>query len=113
MKLKPIETSKIVPSSFRDPSGFVFLRGDTIYRQINKSYQHDYEALMKSGLYNNLVDNNLLIRHIECNIDTSKSPDLFKIIKPDHIPFISYPYEWCYSQLKDAALCTLKIQKKR
>lgn len=34
-----------------------------------------------------------------------------KIIKPEKIPFISYPYEWSFGQLKDAALLTLKIQK--
>jgi hypothetical protein len=40
-------------------------------------------------------------------------PELaYKIIKPEPIQFISYPYEWCFSQLRDAALTTLKIQKK-
>lgn len=37
------------------------------------------------------------------------TPDGFKIIKPELIPFISYPYEWCFSQIKDAALLTLDI----
>ena len=27
------------------------------------------------------------------------------------MPFISYPYEWCFTQLKDAALATLRIQR--
>ena len=33
------------------------------------------------------------------------------MIQPDPVPFVSYPYEWCFSQLKDAALATLEIQK--
>ena len=38
------------------------------------------------------------------------SPDHFKTILPTQLPYISYPYEWSFSQLKDAALLTLKIQ---
>ena len=36
--------------------------------------------------------------------------DAYKILQPQRIPFISYPYEWSFSQLKDAALATLEIQ---
>jgi hypothetical protein len=32
-------------------------------------------------------------------------------LEPEVIPFISYPYEWSFNQLKDAALVTLQIQK--
>jgi ribosomal protein L11 methylase PrmA len=41
------------------------------------------------------------------------SPDgrAFKVIRPERVAFISYPYEWCFSQLKDAALLTLRLQK--
>jgi hypothetical protein len=43
-------------ASFRDPSGFLFTAGGVLYRQVNRSYQQDYEALMQSGLYPKLVD---------------------------------------------------------
>ncbi|HEY4798422.1 MAG TPA: SAM-dependent methyltransferase, partial [Bacteroidia bacterium] len=53
----------------------------------------------------------LIVDHSEAaNILTGDYAS-FKVIKPQAIPFISYPYEWCFSQLKDAALLTLKIQK--
>ena len=35
-----------------------------------------------------------------------------KVIRPEEIPFISYPYEWSFSQLQDAALATLEIEKR-
>ena len=101
-----------VPSSFRDPAGFLFKEDGLIYRQINHPYQEDYEHLMKSGLYRALVDEELLVPHTEVEKDRAKSDKAYKIIKPQLIPFISYPYEWCFSQLKDAALLTLTIQKK-
>ena len=38
---------------------------------------------------------------------------VIKIIQPERVPFISYPYEWSFGQLKDAALATLSIQRAR
>jgi len=100
----------IEPSSFRDPSGFIFYQNDVLYRQINKSYKENYEFLMKSGLYKNLVQKGLLISHEEVKIE-NKTDEGFIIIRPERIPFVSYPYEWSFSQLKDAALVTIAIQK--
>ena len=66
---------------------------------------------MNSGLYKTLVDAELLIPHDEVDIEIAQSDKDYKIIKPELIQFISYPYEWCFSQLKDAALTTIEIQK--
>jgi hypothetical protein len=101
-----------LPSSFRDPSGFLFYRRGLIYRQINKIYKKDYDFLMESGLYKALTKAGLLIPHKEVNLKERKSDKVYKIIKPELIPFISYPYEWCFSQLKNAALTILRIQKR-
>lgn len=97
--------------SFRDPSGFLFFRKGSIFRQINKVYQKHYEYLMNSGLYEKLAADNLLVCHEESDIDPEEESCAYKIIQPQIIRFISYPYEWCFSQLKDAALATLTIQK--
>jgi hypothetical protein len=105
------ETKKRHPSSFRDCSGFVFSQNATLYRQINRVYKDDYERLINSGLCRHLVDKKLLIPHQEISPQPAFSDDAYKIIRPDPIPFISYPYEWCFSQFKDAALTTLTIQK--
>lgn len=96
-------------SSFRDPSGFVFKKGGVFYRQVNYSYQAEYNQLMDSGLFKTLVNNGLLINHRETN--DVKSRNAYKILLSNQIQFISYPYEWCFSQYKDAALATLEIQQ--
>jgi len=101
-----------VSSSFRDPSGFLFYDNGILYRQINQSYKDDYDHLMDSGLYNNLVDSKLLVPHVEVDILHFVKEKGYKVIQPEMIPFISYPYEWSFSQLKHAALTTLQIQKK-
>ena len=40
-----------------------------------------------------------------------KKPDAYKLLRPRQVPFISYPYEWCFSQWRDAARTTLRIQE--
>ena len=99
-------------SSFRDPSGFVFFEDGVLYRQINQVGRAEYQSLMESGLYQELVEARLLIPHQEKPDIQSDSPLAFKILRPDPVEFISYPYEWSFSQYKDAALLTLAIQRR-
>ena len=105
-------TEKRESSSYRDPSGFLFYREKNLYRQINRSYKSNYDMLMESGLYRALADEGLLVEHDEVGIDPFEPEEAYKVIKPRVIPFLSYPYEWCFSQLKDAALATMRVQKK-
>jgi hypothetical protein len=107
-----MKTDGISPSSFRDPSGFIFYRDGSLYRQINTAYRENYDHLMDSRLYDTLVESGLLIPHKEVDIAPEEPSDAYKVIKPQPISFISYPYEWCFSQFKNAALTTLEIQKK-
>ncbi|HNQ96085.1 MAG TPA: hypothetical protein PKH47_15555, partial [Anaerolineales bacterium] len=101
-----------LPASFRDPSGFLFSRGGVLYRQVNRAYEGDYTRLMESGLYERLVKAGFLIPHVEANQVEAESEAAFKVIQPERVPFISYPYEWSFGQLKSAALATLTIQKR-
>ncbi|BAO42981.1 methyltransferase domain-containing protein [Thiolapillus brandeum] len=103
--------TEILSSSFRDPSGFLFYRHGELLRQVNFRYQDDYNALMESGLYDALTRDGLLVPHQEIDPAVGDSDKAYKVIRPTRIPYISYPYEWSFSQLKDAALTTLKIQE--
>ncbi|HLK27450.1 MAG TPA: hypothetical protein VKT28_02630 [Puia sp.] len=99
------------PASFKDPSGFVFKANGKYYRQVNKSYKEDYDLLMSSGLYKALVDKKLLIPHTELNENFTQSEDWYKTLLPEQLSFISYPYEWSFDELKDAAWVTLRVLK--
>lgn len=99
-------------ASFRDPNGFVFKQAGVLYRQVNESYRDDYEHLVGSGLYGRLVDDGWLIAHEEVDLAQADPGLSYKVLRPELVPFISYPYEWSFSQLKDAALLTLAIQKR-
>jgi len=97
-----------IASSFRDPDGYLFKKDHLILRKVNESYFEDYQHLMDSGLYSELVNRGWLLSHEELEADESGSPG--KILKPEQLKYVSYPYEWSFSQLKDSALLTLEIQ---
>jgi 2-polyprenyl-3-methyl-5-hydroxy-6-metoxy-1,4-benzoquinol methylase len=105
------QTIKPLASSFRDPSGFVFEKDGILYRQVNKIFQEDFDHFIESGCYDHLVKKQWLIPHEEVSGNFSGSYDWYKTLKPQKIPFISYPYEWCFDMMKDAALLTLAIMK--
>ncbi len=97
------------PASFRDPAGFLFWRDGVLYRQVNREYLPHYRRLMSSGLYRDLTGRGWLIPHEEVDVAPARADDAAQILRPRRLPFISYPYEWCFAQLKDAALLTLAI----
>lgn len=101
---------EVLPASFRDPSGFVFRHEGEIYRQVNQSYKEHYQLLMNSGLYSELVNQGMLMPHEKVEEPVADISCAWRILKPEPVKFISYPYEWCFSQLKDAALLTVNIQ---
>lgn len=97
------------PASFRDTSGFVFKQDGTVYRYIHPRYELHYAQLMSSGLYDELVKRKQLIAHQELTDTAGFGFNEGKILLPEQIPFISYPYEWSFDMWKDAALLTVQL----
>ena len=100
----------ISPASFRDPAGFIFRRDGVLHRQINLACRTHYDQLMASGLYASLTKRGWLVTHEESDPATAVTADAYKVVQPAVVDFISYPYEWSFSQLQDAALLTLDVQ---
>jgi ribosomal protein L11 methylase PrmA len=100
-----------VRGSFRDPSGFVFQRDGTVYRQVNRAFAETYDRIAGSGLYDVLHAEGLLIPHREVPIELAASPEAHRVLEPEPLAFVSYPYEWPFGLLKDAALVTLRAQR--
>jgi len=101
----------VLGASFRDPSGFVFARGGVIYRHVARSYAEHYDHLLASGLYEDLAGRGLLIPHVEEPALAAQAPDAHRVLRPERVAVVSYPYEWCFSQLRDAARLVLEVQR--
>jgi SAM-dependent methyltransferase len=98
-----------VPGSFRDPSGFLFREDGGCRRLVLAPGAADYDRLMGSGLYEVLASSGRLVPHEELPVE--RFPGAHRLLLPEQIPFVSYPYEWCFGQLKAAALLTLDLQR--
>jgi len=114
MSLQPHSTLSmnaiLEPSSFRDPSGFLFRdENGVLLRQVNQVYSREYELLKSSGLYEALINKRLLVQHEEVDPSNALTDKAAYLIRPEELPFISYPHEWSFGQLKDAALLTLDV----
>lgn len=101
----------VTPSSYRDPSGFVFEQEGVVYRQVNQRYKEDYDGMMSSGCYDRLVQQQLLLPHEVIPQNLTGTPDHYLTLQPAQLACITYPCEWSFAMLKDAALLTLRIQK--
>lgn len=99
------------PSSFRDPAGQVYEMDGHIIRTIDISYAEDWKHIKKSGFLDKAVSAGLMpgIKEIPVPIEIAR-PETCTALEVEHVPFISYPYEWSFPQLKAAALLTLKLQ---
>lgn len=98
------------PISYKDGAGFVIKKKDGYYRYVTREYILEFEHLIQSGLYKKLTDLNLLIPHQEVeNHDTNNN--YYKVLFPQQIALITYPFEWTYSQWQEMALAYLHINQ--
>ncbi len=101
------------PGSFRDPAGTVYFADGLPIRRVHTSYRRHWDALRESGLCARLQDAGLLVRHEEGPLGPQAFAEgVIAELRAEPIPLVTYPYEWCFGQLRDAALCTLEIQRR-
>ncbi len=96
--------------SYRDPAGFVFRRDGVVYRQVERSFAEEWEHYLDSGLYERLTQAGVVIGHEDVDTALAAQQPAYRVIRPMQLEVISYPYEWSFSQLQDAALLTLRAQ---
>ena len=92
--------------SFRDPAGKIFYLRDKVYRKINKEGLNRLKYVIENDIISKSVDKKFLIKTKECeknNHEINISSDEL-VFEHERVPYISYPYEWSFSQLKTAAI---------
>ena len=105
------------PGSFRDPAGCVFTDGQRILRGLSKFGSEEFEAARGSGLLDAACKKGLLIESFAANTEFDRAlfpgargEALHQLIEHPKIPLITYPYEWTFEQLRDAAMQHLDLQ---
>lgn len=99
------------PGSFRDPSGHVFHVGNRVLRTINGEAAEHFDFVRGSGFLEQpgvagrVIESRMASVHELGPLGTTAR----YVVEHPRVPFISYPYEWCFSALKAAALLQLDL----
>ncbi|QNK63106.1 hypothetical protein H7F33_00845 [Pedobacter sp. PAMC26386] len=96
--------------SYKDPAGFVVKLENGYYRYIASGYAREFDHLIDSGLYQTLIDQKLMVSHQEIIVN-HEFPGAYKKIFPQQLPFISYPFEWSYTQWQQMLLTQVRINE--
>ena len=101
------------PASFRDPSGHVYQAQGRIFRTVTEYHREDYEFVRDSGALAEPIRRGWLIDAEELPPGALAATPSKAVYVLDHsrLPVISYPYEWCFGMLRDAALLHLDLQR--
>lgn len=95
------------PGSFRDPANLVFTLDGDVYRAIFAPGAADYVSAKTGGVYTKLSEAGILLAHEEVSPPPSAPEGTLHCLRYKALPMISYPWEWSFSMLKDAALLHL------
>lgn len=100
-----------VPGSFRDPDSRVFESGGDVFRALSARGLEDWNALRSSTAFAELSDRGSVIETQEVGHDhpATLREGWAAVLRHSPVPFVSYPYEWTFGMLRDAALLQLDV----
>ena len=100
------------PGSFRDPDTKVFYHHGDVYRGLTARALADWKQLVGTDFFSRFGRDGLIVS-TDLVTDPNSLPALdarwVAVLKHKAVPFISYPYEWSFGMLRDAALSQLDL----
>lgn len=108
--------SHVDPASFRDRDSRVFRRDGAVFRALSPAALADFEALESSPLFERSQEDGRLAGTrrtpgVEVPVGAQPAGGCAAVLEHDVIPFLSWPYEWPFAMLKDAALAQLALME--
>ena len=98
------------PGSFRDPAARVVRRDGHIFRYLTSGALREWESLSSTAFFRTFTENGRLVRTELSDPSAVPAPSRWvAVLRHETIPVVSYPYEWCFSMLQDAALLQLDL----
>lgn len=96
------------PASFRDPANQVFYADGEVLRGLRGPAVEDWRALAATEFFPRLVGEGKICA-TEPVGPAAEHHGFEMVLRHEKVPFISYPYEWTFSMLRDATLLHLEI----
>jgi hypothetical protein len=107
--LRPAAPS-LEPGSFRDWDSRIFYDDGRILRALSDDGLQDWLALAESKLFAEAVAEGKLVS--SSPVDDAEITGAAAVLEHARIPFVSYPYEWTFAMLRDAALLQLDLLRR-
>lgn len=103
-----------IDGSFRDPHSAVFTVENKVYRGLSERASKIFSALQATQFFAEAIEDGQLIgtRPAQISSETAPNPrgqEWTSVVEHDRLELITYPYEWSFTMLQDAALCHLKL----
>jgi hypothetical protein len=112
-----VQAARVEPGSFRDRDSRVMVAPDAVYRALSGTGAADWHALASSPLLERAITEGSLIGTEEVGADAlgDDASDVLPegtetVLRHERIPYVSYPYEWSFGMLREAALLTLELE---
>ena len=109
----PIESARVEQGSFRDRKARVFYYANDVYRALNHELTKQFHELNQTKFFTAGMNSLRIVKSEEVHLDNMpldlQSDNWSAVIKHDRIPYVSYPYEWSFGMLKDAAILQLEL----
>ena len=104
------------PGSFRDRRSRVCTVDGRVLRVLSEEGLRDWRTLSASPLFEELVREGMLVATRETDEASALADSLVggvaAVLEHEVIPFVSYPYEWTFGMLRDAALLQLALLRR-
>ncbi|MGH2996480.1 MAG: methyltransferase, partial [Gaiellaceae bacterium] len=104
------------PGSFRDPDSRIVVSDGRVLRLLSEQGLADWRALSSSSLFAELVDEGKLVATQEAEdvpaVRGGLHGPVAAALEHEVVPFVSYPYEWTFGMLRDAALLQLELVRR-
>ncbi|MFA9431150.1 methyltransferase [Egicoccus sp. AB-alg2] len=104
-------TAQPDPGSFRDPTNRVFLHEDRVLRGLDETAARDFASLRASGFFARAVEQRQLVATelLDAPPAALEQAGWAAVLEHERIPVVTYPYEWPFAMLRDAALLQLDL----
>jgi SAM-dependent methyltransferase len=101
------------PGSFRDRTARVFYHDGKIFRGLNETALKEWEALSTTSFFQRLSGTGAIVPTTQRDLASlplaSSDQKWAGVLEHEKVPFVSYPYEWSFEMLRDAALLQLDL----
>jgi SAM-dependent methyltransferase len=107
-----LQTLDFDPGSYRDRDSRVFLRDGTVYRALSAAGLSEWEHVSGCRFWRQGLDEGRIAAtsRVDCgDAECASAGGWSAVLEHESIPFVSYPYEWPFGMLRDAALLHLDL----